>query len=45
MIQFLENLVTDGRTDGRTDESDFIGHCPTNMERPKKSSLQMGQCI
>ena len=37
MIQFLENLVTD--------DSDFIGHCPTNMERPKKSSLQMGQCI
>ena len=20
--------------DGRTDESDFIGHCPTNVERP-----------
>ena len=20
--------------DGQTDESDFIGHCPTNVERP-----------
>ena len=32
MIQFWENLVTDGRTD----ESDFIGPCPTNVERPIK---------
>ena len=31
MIQSWENLVTDGRT---TDENDFIGRCPTNVERP-----------
>ena len=24
----------DGRTDGQTDESDFIGRCSTNVERP-----------
>ena len=23
----------DGRTDGQTDDGDFIGHCPTNVER------------
>ena len=42
MIQSLENLVSDGRTDGRAggqtdgqkDESDFIGRCPTIVERP-----------
>ena len=37
MIQSWENLVTDGRTnrqrDGQADESDFIGRCPTNVER------------
>ena len=27
--------LSDGRTDGQTDESDFIGRCPTNVERPK----------
>ena len=35
MIQSWESLVTDGRTDGQTDDSDFIGRCPTNVERPK----------
>ena len=25
---------TDGQIDGQTDESDFIGRCPTNVERP-----------
>ena len=39
MIQSRENLVTDrrrdGRTEGKTDEGDFIGRCPTNVERPK----------
>ena len=38
---------TDGWTDGKMDsctdqqkdKSDFIGHCPTNVERPKKSSV------
>ena len=33
---------TDGRMDGQmdlqTDESDFIGHCPTNIERPIKAT-------
>ena len=31
--------MTDGRTDGQTggqmDENDFIGHCLTNIKRPK----------
>ena len=27
--------MTNGRTDGQTDWSDFIGHCPTNVERQK----------
>ena len=47
MIQSLENLVMDRRTDGRTDrradrltdESDFIGRCPTNVERLKNTML------
>ena len=26
---------TDRRRDGQKDESDFIGPCPTNAERPK----------
>ena len=26
--------LSDGRTDRQTDESDFIGRCPTNVERP-----------
>ena len=34
MIHSWENLVTEGRTDGQTDESDFIGRCPTDVERP-----------
>ena len=38
MIQSWENLVMDGRTDRQRDkqtgESDFIGRCPTNVERP-----------
>ena len=34
MIQSWENLVTDGRTDGQTDESDFIRRCPTNVAHP-----------
>ena len=28
--------ICDGRRDGQTDESDFIGRCPTNVERPTK---------
>ena len=27
--------MTDGRTDGQTNESDFIGRCSTNVESPK----------
>ena len=38
MTQSWENLVTDGRTDAQRDkqtvESDFIGRCPTDVERP-----------
>ena len=37
MIQSSENLVTDGRTDGQANDSDFIGRCPTNLERPKQN--------
>ena len=36
MIQYCENLVTDGRKEGQLDESDFIGRCPTNVERSKQ---------
>ena len=39
MIESWENLVTDGKTD----ESDFIGRCRINVERPiffKKISLE-----
>ena len=27
--------LSDGRTDGQREENDFIGRCPTNVERPK----------
>ena len=30
----LSDGRTDGRTDGQGDESNFIGRCPTNVERP-----------
>ena len=30
----LSDGRTDGQTDGQTDGSDFIGCCPTNVERP-----------
>ena len=38
---------SDGRTDGQTDESDFIGRCPTNVERPIKyiKHLVLGRSI
>ena len=35
MIQSSENLVKDGQTD----ETDFIGRCPANVERPKIITL------
>ena len=31
----LSDGRTDERTDGETHDSDFIGRCPTNVERPK----------
>ena len=31
--------ISDGRTDGQTNESDFIGRYPTNVERPIKKNL------
>ena len=34
MIKSWENLVTDGQTDGQTEESDFIGHSPTKVKPP-----------
>ena len=34
MIQSWEDLVTDGGTNGKTDESDFMGRCPTNVRGP-----------
>ena len=48
MIQFWENFVTYGRTNGnkdrQTDKSDFIGPCPTNVERPQvDAQLEEGQ--
>ena len=30
--------MTDGETDGETNESDFIGRCPTNVEHPIQKS-------
>ena len=31
--------LSDGGTHGQTDESDFIGRCPTNVERSKIDSV------
>ena len=39
MIQTWGNLVTDGQTD----ENDFIGRCPTNVERPK--DIKYAKCL
>ena len=45
MIHYWENLVTDGRTDRQrdrqTEESDFTGRCPTNVERPIVLNLKI----
>ena len=30
----MTNGQTDRQTDRQTDKSDFIGHCPTKVERP-----------
>ena len=35
-VQYQKRL-----TDGQTDESDFIGRCPTNVERPIKFSKNL----
>ena len=48
MIQSCENLVTVGRMGGQTDESDFIGRCPTNVDRPKSEKtdeLVLRSCV
>ena len=38
VIQYRENLVTDGRTSGRQmEEVDFKGRCSTDVERPTVS--------
>ena len=37
MIQFWENLVTDGQTDA----SDLIGRCPSNVKRPIVQFIQI----
>ena len=34
ILRKLSDGWTDGWTDRWTDKSDFIGHCPTNVERP-----------
>ena len=45
MIQSSKNLVMDGQTDRwtdiQTDESDFTGHCMTNVERPKEVTKEL----
>ena len=45
MTQSSENLVMDGQTDRwtdiQTDESDFTGHCMTNVERPKEVTKEL----
>ena len=47
MIQPWEDLVTDKKmdklSDGQTDESDFIGRCPTNFERLKIEVLYLNK--
>ena len=40
--------MTGGQTDRQTDESDFIGRCPTNVERPisaKNNLLRISSCL
>ena len=34
ILRKLCDGLTDGRKDGQTDDTDFIGCCPTNVERP-----------
>ena len=36
MVQSWESLMTDMRRDRQTNESDFIGSCPTNVEHQAK---------
>ena len=33
ILRKLSDGQTDGQTDGQSEESDFIGRCPTNVER------------
>ena len=34
ILRKLSDGWMDRRTDGQMDKSDFIGHCPTNVEHP-----------
>ena len=34
VLRKFSNGRADGQTDRQTDESDLIGRCPTNVERP-----------
>ena len=34
ILRKLSGRRTDRRTDGETDDSDFVRPCPTNVERP-----------
>ena len=45
MIQSWENLVTDGQTDGPRDEKNFVGCCPTNVERPILMVSKFCRCL
>ena len=39
ILKKISDRQTDGRTDKQTDESDFIGRCPINVERPKNKNM------
>ena len=45
MIQSWENLVTDGWTDEPRDEKNFVGCCPTNVERPILMVSKFCRCL
>ena len=38
ILRKLSDGRMDRRTDGQTDETHFIGRCPTNVERPTTKS-------
>ena len=47
ILRKFNDRWTDGLTDRRTDESDFIGWCPTKVEGPTRAKQSMGNrmCI